>query len=299
MTEAIHDSKKGQEDDRFGGPKLDAGLYLVATPIGNLRDITLRALDILSSTDLILAEDTRHSRRLLDRYGISTPMRPYHEHNADKVRASVLEGLEQGQAIALISDAGTPLISDPGFKLGRAVADAGLPIIPIPGPSAVLSALCVSGLPTDKFFYAGFPPPKTIARQKFFNGLTSVPATLIFFESPNRVLASLSDMMQVFGERPAVLARELTKIHETIVRSPMSELIDQLKDQKIRGECVLLLGPPETSGPVLSDAQIDQALRAAMAQSGVKAAAREVSQMCGLPVRQLYARALDLRAKPS
>ncbi|VAV95880.1 16S rRNA (cytidine(1402)-2'-O)-methyltransferase, partial [hydrothermal vent metagenome] len=218
MVDANRQNRKTPEDDKSLSQQLESGLYLVATPIGNLRDITLRALDVLEHADLILAEDTRHSRRLLDRYAINTRMRPYHEHNADKVRDGILSDLQAGKAIALISDAGTPLVSDPGFKLVRAVAKAGLNVIPIPGASAVITALCASGLPSDRFLFAGFTPPKQQARRRFFSEFLQVPATLIFFEAPNRLLASLADMVQVFADRPAVLARELTKIHETLLR---------------------------------------------------------------------------------
>jgi len=295
MTDAIMDSKKRQEKDENRSQGISGGLYLVATPIGNLRDITLRALDVLAGVDLILAEDTRHSRKLLDRHGLRTPMRPYHEHNADNVRDGILRALQDGQAIALISDAGTPLVSDPGFKLVRAVAEAGLRVLPIPGPSAVLAALCASGLPSDRFLFAGFAPAKQISRQKFFSEFVATPASLVFFESPNRLLASLQDMLEVFGPRPAVLARELTKIHETLVRNPLPQLIKNLSTHKIRGECVVVVGPPETQALQMSQAQIDMALIAAMERFGVKAAAREVAQITGLPMRELYAQALVLK----
>jgi 16S rRNA (cytidine1402-2'-O)-methyltransferase len=296
MINAIQPAKKGQHDDRFGETALPSGLYLVATPIGNLRDITLRALDVLVAADLILAEDTRHSKRLLDRYDIRTPMRAFHEHNADAAQAGVLAELDAGKSLALISDAGTPLISDPGFKLVRAASKAGFSVIPIPGPSAVLTALCASGLPTDRFLFVGFPPAKTQARQRFFEGLVSSTATLVFFESPKRILRSLVDMEQIFGDRQVVLARELTKIHETFYRQTVSELLASLQDTPIRGECVLVLAPAANDAPELSEAQIDQALLLAMEDAGVKAAAREVARISGRKIRDLYARALVLRS---
>ncbi len=295
MSEANIVSKKWQEDVTLSGGSLPDGLYLVATPIGNLRDITLRALDVLSCADLVLAEDTRHSKRLFEKYMISTPMRPYHEHNAARTLPVILKALNEGQSVALISDAGTPLVSDPGFKLVRAVAENGHAIIPIPGASAVLGALCASAQPTDRFLFAGFAPPKTGARQKFFKELVSVPATLIFFEAPGRILASLKDMLAVFGPRPAVLARELTKIHETVIRTSLPDLIEQVSSQKIRGECVLVLGPPATGATTLSEQQIDAALIEALGRVGVKQAAKDVANICQKPVRELYARAVKLQ----
>jgi len=297
MTEANLADKKRPEDVDPATESLASGLYLVATPIGNLRDITLRALDVLASADLILAEDTRHSKRLLDRYNLRTPMRPYHEHNAEKALPSIMRALNEGRSVALISDAGTPLVSDPGFKLVRAVVNNGHQVIPIPGASAVLSALCASGQPTDRFLFAGFTPPKSSARQKFFAEFSSTSATLIFFEAPGRVLASLKDMQTIFGPRPAVLARELTKIHEVLLRKPLPDLIEQLSEQKIRGECVLIIGPPANKNPILSATQIDIALTDAMNNAGVKQAAREVSEICDKSMRELYARALALKSQ--
>jgi len=303
MTEANNQSKKRQNDVVSTPFKPDlsqnmpTGLYLVATPIGNLRDITLRALDVLANVDFILAEDTRHSRRLLDRYNLQTPMRPYHEHNADKVTDRILQALQENKSVALISDAGTPLVSDPGFKLVQAVIAADLPLIPIPGPSAVLTAISASGLPTDKFLFAGFTPSKSSARIKFFQNLKNTPASLVFFEAPGRVLRSLEDMAIVFANRPAVLARELTKIHETFVRDTIEGLIAKLQGQKIRGECVILIGPPTDEVSVLSEEQIDAGLLEAIARSGTKAAASEMAQICGRPMREMYQRALQLKNK--
>ncbi len=296
MTEAIIDRKKRPNKDRFIDQVLEPGLYLVATPIGNLRDITLRALDVLANADLILAEDTRHSKRLLDRYDIQTPMQPYHEHNGQTARPGILSALAEGKSIALISDAGTPLISDPGFKLVRAVGEADFDVIPIPGPSSVLAAISCSGLPSDRFLFAGFTPPKQQARQTFFAEFTHQNASLIFFESPKRLLASLRDMYHVFGPRQITLARELTKIHETVLRKSLPDLIEHIAAKPVRGECVLVLGPPQQQQSLSPD-QIDHALSAAMQQMGIKAAAREVAEMSGRKVRDLYARALALKMK--
>lgn len=295
MTEANTDSQKRLNNVNRKGADIAPGLYLVATPIGNLRDITLRALDVLAGVDLILAEDTRHSRRLLDRYGISTKMRPYHQHNASTVRAGVIQALTDGQSIALISDAGTPLVSDPGFKLVQAAVAANICVIPIPGASAILTAISAAALPVDKFLFAGFAPAKSAARKTFFQALVAVPASLVFFESPNRIVSSLRDMLEVFGPRPAVLARELTKIHETFLRQSLPDLIENLQEKKIRGECVIVVGPMTQNKIVLDAAQIDTALLDAIQRAGVKAAAREVAQISGQPMRQLYARALTLK----
>ncbi|MBL4616992.1 MAG: 16S rRNA (cytidine(1402)-2'-O)-methyltransferase [Robiginitomaculum sp.] len=303
MTEANNQSKKRQNDvataviKTGSSANLPTGLYLVATPIGNLRDITLRALDVLANADFILAEDTRHSRRLLDRYNLQTPMRSYHEHNADKVTDNILQALQEGKAVALISDAGTPLVSDPGFKLVQAAITADLPVIPIPGASAVLTAISASGLPTDKFLFAGFTPAKSSARIKFLQNLKNTPASLVFFEAPGRVLRSLEDMAKVFNDRPAVLARELTKIHETFIRETITDLIAKLQGQKIRGECVILIGPAQEQLPSLSESQIDAGLLEAISRIGTKAAANEIAQVSGRPMREMYQRALQLKNK--
>ncbi len=274
-------------------PPLSPGLYLVATPIGNLEDITLRALRVLRSADLILAEDTRTSGKLLKHYGISTPMKPYHEHNAARVRDQVLAALEGGQALALISDAGTPLVSDPGYKLVTAALEAAHPVIPIPGPSAVLSALSVSSLPPEPFVFAGFPPAKSGARCSHLQRFVTTDATLIFYESPHRLLDSLRDMVAVFGPRPAAVARELTKLYESCVRGPLPEIIAHYEAESPRGEIVVLIGPPDdTTTP---EVDIDAALNAALAEMSPSAAAAHVAKATGIPKRDLYARAVELK----
>ena len=205
-------------------PGLAPGLYVVSTPIGNLRDITLRALDILASADVVCAEDTRVAHKLLNAFGVSARLRPYHDHNGAQARPALLNELRTGARIALMSDAGTPLISDPGYKLVREAAEQGTPVYAIPGASAPLAALASSGLPTDRFTFAGFPPPKSSARKRFLSEMKSAHGTLIFFEGPSRLAASLADMAEVFGPRPAVVARELTKKFEESRRATLSEL---------------------------------------------------------------------------
>ena len=273
---------------------LAPGLYLIATPIGNLRDITLRALDTLASADIVLAEDTRQSRKLLDAYQIKTSLSPYHDHNAAKRVPALIKKLEDGASIALISDAGTPLVSDPGYKLARAAIDAGQNVFAVPGASAVLCGLSVSGLASDKFMFAGFLPPKTGARKTALGALMAVPSSLIFFETAPRLSAVLADMLDIFGDRQAVIARELTKKYEEVLRGTLSELIAQLEGPRLRGEIVLMLAPP-AGGAIWDDEAVDKALRARLSDLGVKRASEEIASLSGLPKRQVYARALQIK----
>ncbi len=275
---------------------LAPGLYLVATPIGNLRDITLRALDVLAGAEQVLAEDTRMSRRLFDAYGLAPKCSPYHEHNADRRRDSIIKALEDGARIALISDAGTPLISDPGYKLVREAARRDISVFAIPGPSAVLSALCVSGLPSDRFLFAGFLPPKSAARKRVLETLKAVPATLVFYETANRLHSVLTDMHEVLGPRPAVLARELTKRYESLYRAPLDTLGAQVPDDELRGEMVLVIGPPDAQDH-WNEAQIDAALLDAMRHQSLKSAVDDIAKLCGQPRRDVYRRALDLQKR--
>lgn len=292
MDDTSQASAKGQEKGPRGA--LAAGLYLVATPIGNLRDITLRALDVLRDADLVLAEDTRHSRRLLDAHGIHTPMRSYHEHSTAAERKRILQQLQDGAALALISDAGTPLISDPGFHLVREARALGVAVIPVPGPSAVLAALSMSGLPTDRFLFAGFLPPKQQAREKFLRELGNEKATLVLFESPKRLAASLSAMAEVFGDREAVVARELTKMHETLHDGTLAELAAWAGENPVKGECVVLVaGKPADAR--WSEAQVDAALIPLLARMRGKQAAKQVAGESGWSVRDVYERALALK----
>lgn len=217
-------------------------LYLVATPIGNLADITHRALQVLRAVDLIACEDTRHTRKLLQHYGIDTKTISYHEHNEQQRARELIELLQQGSNVAVVSDAGTPAISDPGFRLVRGAIENGITIVPVPGPSALVSALIATGLPTDEFFFGGFLPARSGARRARFEEVRSVPGTLIFYEAPHRLAASLNDAYEVLGEREAVVARELTKLHEEIKRGRLSELAQHYSTvEQPRGEIVLLI----------------------------------------------------------
>src|SRR6059058_2957305 len=237
-------------------PKPGPGLHLVATPIGNLGDITLRALETLAGVDIIACEDTRVTRRLTERYAISAQLKPYHEHNAALARPKILERLAQGASIALVSDAGTPLISDPGFKLVREVCAAGHPVIALPGPSSVLSALSVAALPTDRFFFEGFLPAKETARRARLVELKRIDATLVMFESGSRVQNSLRDLADIMGGRDAAICRELTKLHEEVRRAPVGELAETADALETRGEFVLVIGPPSTAARVMSEADL-------------------------------------------
>ena len=273
---------------------LNPGLYIVATPIGNLGDVTLRALAILAGANLILAEDTRVSRTLLARYGIETPLSPYHEHNAAEARPRALRRIAAGQALALISDAGTPLISDPGYRLVAEAVAQGLAVIAAPGPSAALAALCVAALPTDRFFFEGFLPPKQAARRERINALAAVPGTLIFYESPGRLAETLADLALELGGRPAAVARELTKLHEDVRRGTLDKLAEEYADEEApRGEIVIVVGGVERRPPIADDA-LDRELAELLAKLSVKDAAAAVAAKHGLPRRQVYARALAL-----
>jgi 16S rRNA (cytidine1402-2'-O)-methyltransferase len=270
------------------------GLHVVATPIGNLRDITLRALSTLAAADAVLAEDTRVSHNLLAHYGVTTPLVAYHEHNAAAVRPHLLERLRGGAALALISDAGTPLVSDPGYKLVAEALAAGIAVTSVPGPSAMLAALVVAGLPTDRFFFEGFLPPKSAARRARINELAAVPATLVFFESPRRVAETLADLAAELGARAGAVARELTKLYEETRRGTLIELAGHYGAEPApRGEIVILVGPPDAAPPIAED-ELDRLLQSAMASLSVKDAAAAIAAQTGAPRRQVYARALIL-----
>jgi 16S rRNA (cytidine1402-2'-O)-methyltransferase len=275
-------------------PPLAPGLYVVATPIGNLADVTLRALSILAGADAILAEDTRVSRTLLARYGIETPLSPYHEHNAAEARPRALRRMREGQALALISDAGTPLISDPGYRLVAEAVASGLAVTAVPGASAVLTALCVAGLPTDRFFFEGFLPPRSAARRERINALAAIAATLIFYEAPSRLAETLADLSLELGSRPAAVARELTKLHEEVRRGPLDELAaHHAAAGEPRGEIVIVVGAAEARDAV-SEGVLTEDIVAALRTLSVKDAAAAVAAKHGLPRRQVYARALAL-----
>jgi 16S rRNA (cytidine1402-2'-O)-methyltransferase len=273
--------------------KAESGLYLVATPIGNLGDITLRALEVLASVDIIACEDTRVTRKLMDRYGIETRLTPYHEHNATEARPRLLARLADGQAIALVSDAGTPLISDPGYKLVRAACEAGHTVTALPGPSSVLAALSVAGLPTDRFFFEGFLPAKQAARQKRVAELASIPATLVLFESGSRLAATLTDLAAAFGKRAAAACRELTKLHEEVRRGDLETLArDYAAGAESRGEFVVVVAPPADDGGTSDN--VDELLLQALRRVSVKDAVGEVALATGRPRREVYQRALIL-----
>ncbi len=272
------------------------GLHVVATPIGNLRDMSLRALSTLAAANAVLAEDTRVSRTLLAHYGITTPLIPYHEHNAAEMRPKVLKRLHSGEALALISDAGTPLVSDPGYKLVEAVLEEGLKVTPVPGPSAVLAALVAAGLPTDRFFFEGFLLPKSSARCERLSLLAPIPSTLVFFESPRRLAAMLADAAEILGDRPAAVARELTKLFETVKRGTLSTLAAEFEAAATpKGEIVVLIGPPSAETDVVrSDAGLDERLRHHLTHLSVKDATAVTVEETGLPRRQVYTRAVAL-----
>jgi 16S rRNA (cytidine1402-2'-O)-methyltransferase len=275
-------------------PKPEPGLYLVATPIGNLGDITLRALETLAGCDIIACEDTRITRRLTERYAISALLKPYHEHNAALARPKILERLAQGASIALVSDAGTPLISDPGFKLVREACAAGHAVIALPGPSSVLAALSVAALPTDRFFFEGFLPSKQTARRTRLAELSRIDATLVMFESGNRVQDTLADLAEVMATRDAAICRELTKMHEEVQRAKVSELAASAATLETRGEFVLVIGPPAADAQAMAEDELDNLLRTSLARESVKDAVAHAVELSGRPRRQIYARALEL-----
>jgi 16S rRNA (cytidine1402-2'-O)-methyltransferase len=279
-------------EDLLADP-LPPGLYLVATPIGNLADITLRALSVLARADVIYCEDTRHSAKLLQHYAITAKTRPFHEHNEDREIDRAIRDLEAGKRIAVISDAGTPLLSDPGFRLVRAAAAAGIAIVPVPGPSAALTALTASGLPTDAFFFAGFLPPKQAARRARLAELSQIPGSLVIFEAPHRVAEALADMTDVLGNRAAVIARELTKLHEEIARGDLSTLAEATAGETLKGEIVLVVGPGQVQP--ISDEKIIARLAEALNVMSLKDAAKALADELGVPKARIYG--LGIKAK--
>lgn len=274
---------------------LDPALYLVATPIGNLGDITLRALEVLAGADVLACEDTRVTRVLLDRFGIQNRPYAYHEYNANEVGPKLIEHLAAGRSVALVSDAGTPLVSDPGYRLGQLALAEGHRVVPIPGASAPLAALVGSGLPSDAFLFAGFLPSKDKARRDRLREFATVASTLIFFESPHRIGATLVAAADVLGaDRSAAVCRELTKTFEEFRRASLGELADEYRDKPVKGEVVLVIGPP-SAAPEIAEADTDaMLLQHAETMPAAKAAA-EVAKQTGLPRKTLYQRLLDLR----
>jgi 16S rRNA (cytidine1402-2'-O)-methyltransferase len=275
-------------------PKRTSTLYLVATPIGNLEDISLRALRTLKEVDLIACEDTRRTARLLNHYGIKTPCESHHEHNEARHTRRILALLQEGKSVALVSDAGTPLLSDPGYALVSACREAGIPVVPIPGPSAAVVALTASGLPTDSFFFEGFLPPRKGLRRKRLQEIASIPATLVFHEAPHRLLAMLEDVIEVLGERRACLARELTKVHEEWLRGTLAEILAALRTRpQIQGEITLIVdrgkaapAPARASWP----ASMAEHLEAEMQKTGAsqKDALKAIARQRGISRKEAY-----------
>ncbi|HET6852312.1 MAG TPA: 16S rRNA (cytidine(1402)-2'-O)-methyltransferase [Pyrinomonadaceae bacterium] len=275
-------------------------LYLVATPIGNLADITHRALQVLRDVELIACEDTRHTRKLLQHYGVTTKTVSYHEHNEQQRAAELIDLLRQGSDVAVVSDAGTPSISDPGFRLVRAAIENEIAVVPVPGPSALISALIAAGLPTDEFFFAGFLPAKSNARRARLNELRSVPGTLIFYEAPHRLAATLKDAYEILGEREAVVARELTKLHEEIRRGRLSQLTaDYTEKTDVRGEIVVLIDRTVIGETVTSDQSV-AALVNQFEQEGLdhRAALKKAARELRLSRAEAYRKLLSERSDP-
>jgi 16S rRNA (cytidine1402-2'-O)-methyltransferase len=280
----------------FEAPRPKPGLYVVATPIGNLADITLRALATLAGADYVLCEDTRVTAKLLNRYQISTTLKPYHDHNAAKVRPGILQDLQSGAAIALVSDAGTPLIADPGWKLVREARSAGCDVTIVPGPSAVVAAMALSGLPTDRFMFCGFLPPRSAARRAALEELAALPTTLVFFETAARIEATLADLCAALGERRLVIAREITKLHEEVLSGSPTELAASIAARGgLRGELCLLVAPAEPDAERCDSGEIDAALRAALVDASTSQAAAAIARRYGLPRQEVYRRALALQ----
>jgi 16S rRNA (cytidine1402-2'-O)-methyltransferase len=278
------------------GQQLHPGLYLTATPIGNAADITLRALNILRDCDAIVAEDTRVTSRLLSLHGIARPLLVYNDHNAASMRGKLLARLGQGARLALVSDAGTPLVSDPGYKLVREALEQGIRVVPVPGPSAALAALVASGLPTDRFLFAGFLPSKAGERRSELAALRGIPSTLVIFESAQRLAASLADMAEIFGPRQAAVARELTKLHEEVRRGTLDELARAYAGAPPKGEVVVVIAPPSVTAP--DQTRVDALLHQALPFMPVKAAAALVADATGASRTAAYERALLLKRDP-
>lgn len=272
-----------------------AGLYIVSTPIGNLRDITLRALDIFNIADLIVCEDTRVSGKLLSHYGIKKPLISYNDHNADEKRPEIIKEIKSGKIIALISDAGTPLISDPGYKLAREVSEQNLYITAIPGASSALVALCLSSLPSNQFFFAGFLPNKNSALEKYLKEISYIPATMIFFESAKRLEKSLTIMLEVFSDRQAAIARELTKLYEDVRRGKISELLNYVRNNPpLKGEIVIIVSPPQIISSA-KDIDVESQLKTLLKSHSVKEAAGIIAEQTGKPRKEIYSAALKIK----
>lgn len=278
-----------------GEADLSPGLYVTATPIGNARDITLRALDVLTGCDAIAAEDTRVTSKLLSIYGISKPLTAYNDHNGARERPKLIARLKHGARIALVSDAGTPLVSDPGYKLVREALAEGIPVHAIPGASATLTALALAGLPTDRFLFAGFLPPKAGERASVLTDLKAIRATLVFFESAQRLAESLAQMLEVLGDRAVAVTRELTKLHEEVRRGTLATLAPRYAEEPPpKGEVTILIGPPQDSGTDF--ARVDAMLTHALPFMPVKAASEMIAEALGINRKEVYERALGKKS---
>jgi 16S rRNA (cytidine1402-2'-O)-methyltransferase len=297
MAETSADRRFFIGEHAYNSPAQESALYVVSTPIGNLGDITIRALETLAGADVIACEDTRVTATLTQRFGLKAPLLPYHEHNAERQRPRLLAALAEGQVVALVSDAGTPLVSDPGYRLVRDVLAAGHKVVPIPGASAPLAGLVASGLPTDTLLFAGFLPQKAGARARRLSELATIPATLAFFESPHRLSASLAAMAASLGEREAVVARELTKRFETFQRGTLSELCAYYEANPPKGEIVVLVAPPAEQKPDVDPADVETLLLAALAEMPVAQAAKDVAKRTGRDRAEIYRLALALKAE--
>ena len=276
---------------QFEAEKLAPGLYVTATPIGHLSDVTLRALATMAAVDILLCEDTRTTAKLLERYGIRTKLMPYHEHNAAKVRPAILKALSEGQSIALVSDAGMPLVSDPGYRLVSECVVNAIPVTAIPGASAVLTGLALSGLPTDRFAFLGFLPTKSGERKKLLTEFMTVKATLIAFESPHRIVDSLIDVAATLGNRKVAVTRELTKLHEEVLRGTASEVQGILASRpSVKGEITLVIAPPEQGASQASDETIEAAIDEALVTMPAAKAAADIAKRFDLPKKDIYAR---------
>lgn len=283
---------------RYDAQSIDAGLHVVATPIGNLGDITIRALNVLAAVDYILCEDTRITSRLLERYGIRNTMKPYHEHNAENVRPAIIAALQDGKSFALVSDAGVPLVSDPGYRLVQSCIAEGLVVTGVPGASATLTALALSGLPTDCFTFIGFLPQKSKARREMLLSFKKLPSTLIAFESPHRIIDALADVAAALGDRPLAVARELTKIHEEVLRGTALEVAAVLATRgSVKGEIVLVIGPAQGEIEVIAEEDIESAIAAALQDYAASKAATIVAKNLGLKKEDIYARILKIKGE--
>lgn len=284
---------------KLSATKIETGLHIVATPIGNLSDITLRAVAVLRVADAIACEDTRVTGKLKFEFGLTAELIPYHEHNADRVTPGIIRRLKSGETIALVSDAGTPLVSDPGYRLVKTALNNDISIIPVPGASALLTALTVSGLPTDRFVFEGFLPTKSIARREKLNRIAEVDATIIFYESPKRLAISLGEMAKILGNRDAIIARELTKRFEQIDRGSLGDLAAKIEStSRLKGEVTIVIAPPLEIVPI-SNEEIDSLIGDALVDQSVRDAANLIAGATGLPRRVIYQRAIKLKKKLS